>query len=80
MMKMKVEPEVMKVLLSLIWLMLTDLKKSILTRKLGLAILKVRAFSPLFNILNIKPPFVEYVKKVKAKLEEQGKTERIPSF
>ena len=60
-------------LLSLISQMPTDLRKSNLTRKVGLPTSRVR------TQLNTNR-FIEYVKKLKGKLEEQGQAERIPEF
>ena len=57
-----------------ILLMLTDSRKSNLTKKDGLPTLRV-----LNSILSYSS-IVEYLKKVKAKLEEQGKSERVPVF
>ena len=60
-------------LLLSILLMLIDSRKSNLTRKHGWATLRV--LIKAFIIL-----YIEYLKKLKGKLEESGKTERVATF
>lgn len=58
---------------SLILLMLIDSKKSNLTRKHGWAISKVLN-TELLTVI------IEYLKRLKGKLEEEGKADRIATF
>jgi hypothetical protein len=60
-------------------LIASDLRRSISTRKDGLPTSGVSPFKPLFVIVNFCH-VIEYVKKLKAKLEEQGKADRVPAF